>query len=290
MDGKLYLPNAVGELGLYGTVSILHDVVRTEEKLIMKALNELNVRVDMINVDEVPLDLGRPKLDLGLCVVRVLSHVKASLVARVLNIHGIDTVNSGESIELSWNKALTIAKLSSFGLPVTPTKLLLNSNPGNVDYPVIVKPIYGSWGRLIGLVRSNDELEILLRHRSMLNNQLRMTMIQPFVGDGTDIRIFVIGNEAVAGMRRRPPGDDWRSNLARGGHAEPIRVSDEVGELAVKATEALGLDYAGVDLLHGDGYLINEVNAIPEFRGLMSVTNVDIPKLLASYLKSRIKR
>lgn len=244
-----------------------------------------------MNLDDVELGLDGPPERLGVAVMRPVSHMKAILVAKILNITGVPTINSGESMDLSWNKALSLTALRRAGLPVTPSVLVMGGGvKADVDYPAILKPIHGSWGRMASMVESRDELSLILRHRSAMDPNARPALLQPLIGDGTDYRVFVIGGEAVAGMRRRPPSGDWRSNVARGGRAEGVRIDRDMGEAAVRAAEVLGLEYAGVDFLVGEGLMINEVNAVPEFRGLMQATGVDVPGLLAAYLIEIAKR
>ncbi|BDR92333.1 RimK family alpha-L-glutamate ligase [Vulcanisaeta souniana JCM 11219] len=268
--------------------------MRIEEKLILNELRELNVRVNLVNVDNISLRLDEEGEDLGIVLVRLMSHVKAGLIARVLNIHGIMTINKGLAIENSWNKAIAIAILARTGISVVPSRLLLSTNPqyDGINYPVVIKPIHGSWGRLVSLANNNDELTLLLRHKSLGDAYSRISMVQPFIGDGTDYRVFVIGDEVVASMVRKPSPGDWRSNVARGGIARAIKLDGDAYETAIKAVKALDLDYAGVDLLHSNehGYLVNEVNAIPEFKGLMNATGINIARKIAEYMLNIARR
>ncbi|WP_243669309.1 ATP-grasp domain-containing protein [Vulcanisaeta sp. JCM 16161] len=133
---------------------------------------------------------------------------------------------------------------------------------------------------------------LLLRHKSMGDPYSRIAIVQPFIGDGTDYRVFVVGDEVVASMVRKPSSDDWRSNVARGGIAHAVKLNADAHETAIKAVKALDLDYAGVDLLYSDDgdYVVNEVNAIPEFKGLMSVSGVNIARKIAEYVINTVRR
>ena len=277
------------------SISILYDVIRTEERLLINEFRAFNVRINLVNIDELSLDLANyGGGGLGIVLVRALSHFKAGLIARILNIHGVITINRGAAIENSWNKAIALSILAKSGVPVVPTRLVLADHyrDGGIKYPVVIKPIYGSWGRLVSLVSNYDELSLLLRHRAFSDSYSRVSMVQPFIGDGTDYRVFIVGDEAVAAMMRRPGDGDWRSNVARGGITLNARLSVDAYEIAIKAAKALGLDYAGVDLLYTPehGYLVNEVNAIPEFKGLMRASGVNIPRKIVEYVLSIAKR
>ncbi|WP_243675638.1 RimK family alpha-L-glutamate ligase [Vulcanisaeta distributa] len=224
-----------------------------------------------------------------------MSHTKAGLIARILNIQGVKTINKGLAIENSWNKAIAISTLAKAGIPTVPTRLLLSVDTqyDGVNYPAIVKPVHGSWGgRLVSLVGNHDELVLLLRHKAVGDAYSKIAMIQPFIGDGTDYRVFIIGDEVVASMVRKPSPGDWRSNVARGGVAHALKLSADAYEIAIKAVKALDLDYAGVDLLYSNetGYMVNEVNAIPEFKGLMSVSGINIARKIAEYVINTARR
>jgi [lysine-biosynthesis-protein LysW]--L-2-aminoadipate ligase len=276
------------------SISILYDILRIEEKLLINEFKALGVEVRLVNINDMSLNLNDYEEGFGIVLIRALSHSKAGLVARILNMRGITTINNGMAIENSWNKAIALSILARSKVPVVPTKLVLSINlqGDGINYPAIVKPVHGSWGRLVSLVGSSDELSLLLKHRALGDSYSRVAMVQPFIGDGTDYRVFVIGGEVVASMMRKPSNGDWRSNVSRGGTAHGVRLGDDAYEIAVKATEVLGLDYAGVDLLYspGRGYLVNEVNAIPEFKGLMGASGVNIPRKIVEYVLSVARR
>ncbi|MFB6470015.1 MAG: RimK family alpha-L-glutamate ligase [Vulcanisaeta sp. AZ3] len=273
-------------------MTILYDFVRTEEKLLVNEFRKLGVNLRLINIDKLSLRLDS-EVSLGVSLVRPVSHLKASLVAKVLNAHGVITINNGLAIENAWNKAVALSILAKSGIPIVPTKLLFSVefNDDGIQYPVIVKPVHGSWGRLVSLVGDMDELRLVLKHNALDNANPRIYMLQPFIGNGKDYRVFVIGDEVVASMTRLPSDGDWRSNVARGGIPRAVKLSDDAYEYAVKAVKVLGLDYAGVDMLQGpNGYLINEVNAIPEFKGLMIASGVNIARKIAKYVINLVRR
>ncbi len=119
----------------------------------------------------------------------------------------------------------------------------------------------------------------LERSQSIL--YLQRTIAQP----GWDLRAFVLGGEVIAAMRRRANGG-WRTNVAQGGSAEPVQLTAEQADLAVRAAEAVGALVAGVDLLPGPAgeIYILEVNAVPGWRALAPLTGVDIAARLLSYV------
>jgi [lysine-biosynthesis-protein LysW]--L-2-aminoadipate ligase len=106
-----------------------------------------------------------------------------------------------------------------------------------------------------------------------------------------DVRCYVVGDRAVAAIYRHSPPSDWRTNTARGGVAENLPITPELGELSIRAAEAVGGGAFGVDLMETEnGLVVHEVNHTTEFKNTVRVTGVDIPKLLLEYTIRRAKR
>ncbi len=157
----------------------------------------------------------------------------------------------------------------------------------------MVKPVSGSWGRMVAVARDEEELRALLDHRSYLPGvDSRVFLIQEFVRKpGRDIRVFVVGGEVCAAIYR--VSDDWITNTARGAKAVPVNNIDrELEEVAVKAAEAVGAEVAGVDILEdpGRGYLVSEVNPVPEFKNTVRATGVALHQRIAEYVISVARR
>ena len=105
--------------------------------------------------------------------------------------------------------------------------------------------------------------------------------------DGRDLRALVVGGRVLAAIER--VGSGWRANLARGAHARATELSAEQERLCVEAAEALGVDYAGVDLLHADGRdAVLELNGIPGWRGLQEATGADVAAALVAHLETLV--
>lgn len=202
---------------------------------------------------------------------------------------GVQVVNSPRSIEIAVDKYLTTAKLQATGLLVPRTVACQTweqslENFASLGGDVVVKPLFGGEGR--GITRVNDEA-IAQRVFKTLEQIGAVIYLQEFIPhEGCDLRVMVIG-EQMLGMRRRHPSD-WRTNISLGATAEPLDISDELAELARRATAAVGTSIAGVDFLPGqDGRLYAiEVNAVPGWRALARVTERDVAKLVLQHLKS----
>ena len=205
---------------------------------------------------------------------------------------GIPVINSPRAIERSVDKFYTTALLQEAGLPTPETVVCENVADAMAAAvtmgDVVVKPLFGSMGH--GMMRVSDP-DMGYRVFKTLEQLRAVFYLQRVVEhDGCDVRAFVVGGRTIAAIERRAPGDDWRTNVARGGSARPIELPREWEELALSAARTLGADYAGVDLLPSrDGRVfVLEVNGIPGWRALQQATGLDIADALVAYVERRV--
>jgi len=208
-------------------------------------------------------------------------------VLHALEEQGIRVINPARVIERTVDKLWTSAILQREGLP-TPDTIVCESI--EAAYPareqlggdVIVKPLFGSMG--LGMVRVSDEETAFRVFRAIEMIRGVFYLQRTIDHDGRDIRAFVIGGRVVAAIERWSQG--WRTNLARGGEARPLSLPPKWADLAIRAAEVVGAEYAGVDLLPArDGLVyVLEVNGIPGWRGLQQATGVDIAPSLVEHL------
>jgi tetrahydromethanopterin:alpha-L-glutamate ligase len=213
-------------------------------------------------------------------------------ILHALKLLGVPVYNDGHAIERSVDKGMTSFLLRRAGLPTPPTWVLrdpeearrIAENELQNGHLLICKPLFGSQGEGIRRIEKMTDLFWLSSSRGVY-------YLQRFVhaaGEGYyDHRVFVIDGRAVAAMRRR--GKSWLNNVAQGADCEWIEASSELADLSVKATQALDMDYAGVDImLDREGrYTVIEVNSVPAWKGLESVCDVNIAALLAEDLLGR---
>ncbi|MCX8186665.1 MAG: RimK family alpha-L-glutamate ligase [Sulfolobales archaeon] len=272
------------------------DIIRSEEKLIIEAFKDIGVDVMIVKVDGELLPLvDGTTLNGSLVVVRPISAFNAIYSAVAFESLGAFTVNSSRTLYLCNDKILTYGCLVREGLRIPKTYIALSSTSlqslGNrLNFPLIDKPPIGSWGRLVSYIRDSVDLKMISEHRDYMGPIIKTHVVQEVIGLGKDLRCLVIGDEVLGCMMRVASGDEWRSNVALGGRVENYPVNSEVEELAIKASKAVGAEFAGVDLLIGDGYYVNEVNGVPEFKGFMKATGVKVHERLVKYLVGSIKR
>lgn len=212
-------------------------------------------------------------------------------ILRVIEEYGIRLINSRDSLEIASDKFLTSVFLEKHNIPTPKTIICEDPHDALQMYEelgrdVIIKPLFGSKG--IGISRLNDRgfAENVILTLGQLN---AVFYLQEFIEHyNRDIRIFVIGNEAIAGMYR--VSDNWKTNVYAGAEVKPIELTSELKELAVKSARVTKTEIAGVDILEsGEGYYVIEVNSIPGFTALQKVTDINIPEKIISYFLENVK-
>ena len=200
---------------------------------------------------------------------------------------GVRIVNPPTVIERTVDKYYTSSLLEDAGLPTPRTVVTEHFEEAMAAFDelggdVVVKPIFGSEGR--GIVRVCDP-DTAYRVFRALELGRYVYYLQEFVPHGNeDIRVFVIGQQAIAAMVRR--GETWKTNVARGAKATALEPDHELRRLALRASQTLGAEYAGVDILpiEGGGYTVIEVNGIPGWRGLQAATKIDAAERLVDHV------
>ncbi len=154
--------------------------------------------------------------------------------------------------------------------------------------PVVIKLLEGTQGIGVLLAETVESAEAIIE---LLQNQKQSVLIQKFVAEskGRDIRAFVVGDQVVGAMRRVAQGQEFRSNVHRGGKTEPVLLDESYCETAVRAAQILGLRVAGVDMLEGkDGPQIMEVNSSPGLEGIERCTQLDIAGAIVDYIAAQV--
>ena len=213
-------------------------------------------------------------------------------VIRHLEGLGVRSFNSSESIERVKDKLFTQQLLSKHSLPVPKTMLVkfpINSDIVSrcLGFPLIVKPLSGAQGIGVFLAVSKARFEDLMQLIEATNSKANI-ILQEFVSlsKGRDLRVFTIGGRAIACMERKSKRGRFKANYSQGSSVQRIELTHEIERLASEASEILGLEIAGIDLLFdGDKFKICEANSSPGFEGLEKSCQVDIPKSIYDYIK-----
>lgn len=275
-------------------LAVLASRVRFEEKQIMSALERRAAGFSLLDprslfvADDAAAWTG-PRFVLN----REVGHFRALYAAGALETAGVTVLNSAEATRVSGDKWHTSAALLRHGLPTPRTALAMTPDAalGALDrlgYPAVIKPLVGSWGRLVTRVTDRAMATAVLEHLAALPSpQSHVIYVQEYVSAADrDIRVIVVGGRALAATYRR--GDQWRTNVARGAVSEPCPLGPDHVKLAEAAAGAVGADIAGVDLIEDqDGRLtVLEVNDRVEFKGLQQAhgPSIDVAGAIADHL------
>ncbi len=273
-------------------VGVLLSRVRVEEKWLLEAFEQRSVDYERIDDRSAVFDLNDSQSWRRFDVIleRSISFARGLYATQVLNTFGIATVNLARVASVCGDKMITSAILQAAGIPQPRTRLAFTVESAlnaieELGYPVVLKPVVGSWGRLLSKINDRDAAEAILEHKETLGSyQHSIYYIQEFIRKpGRDIRAFVVGDRTVCGIYRT--ANHWITNTAREGQGSNCPITPELDELCVRAAQAVGGGVLAVDVLEDPdrGLLVNEVNHTMEFHSLAPTTGVDIPGIIVDY-------
>jgi RimK family alpha-L-glutamate ligase len=219
------------------------------------------------------------------------------MIARQFENKQVYVLNNAYASMSAKDKLLTLQNLSHANIPIPKSilaKYPLNINfiKKNLKFPLLVKKTESSLGK--GIIMCNDHhqlqdfFDLLADSFVITNNNL---IIQEFISEkiGQDIRVIVIGEQAIGAMLRTSRPGGFKSNYSAGGTIEKYPLTPELAELAVKATKSLGLNMAGVDILFDkDSYKICEVNFSPYFEGFEKATGINVPQEVFKFILQKL--
>jgi [lysine-biosynthesis-protein LysW]--L-2-aminoadipate ligase len=274
-------------------LNILYDHMRWEEKALYTACEKKGVDFSLVDAEKIFFDLtsdSKPKEIGDVVVQRCVGHFRGLHATAALESYGVRVINRHNTSELCGNKVLNTIIFKKHGIPTPRTYMAFTVDSTlnalhELGYPAILKPVVGSWGRLVSLLNDKISATVALEHREMMFPLYQIYYAQEMVKrPPRDLRVFVIGDEVPVAIYRVITTDDWRSNTARGGRVERCPVTDELRELALKAANAVGGGVFGVDMMEEDGrLLVHEINSTVEFKNTVPATGVDIPGMIIDY-------
>jgi len=279
-------------------IGVLYSRVRVEEKWIFNALEKRSIDFDRLDDRAIHFDLENPAPwePYDAVIERSLSYNSGLYALRILNAFGVQTVNTAAVAEACGDKLTTSTLLAKAGLPqprnvvaFTPESALEALE--ELGYPAVVKPVVGSWGRLLAKVNDRDAAEAIFEHKAALGSaQHQVFYVQEYIEKpGRDLHAAVIGERVLTAMYRK--SEHWITNTARGGEGELCPITPEIEAVCLNAAQAMGGGVLAIDLIeHSErGYLINEVNHTMEFHTLQPLSGVDVAGEIVEYAMSLVK-
>ena len=281
-------------------IGILYSRIRKDEKLLLGELRERDHEVEKIDVRRERFGLESTTAavdDLDLVVDRCLSTSRSLYATRFIDSYAVPVVNSPETGDVCADKAKNSLALAEADIPTPATEVAFTKEAAleaveGFGYPCVLKPVTGSWGRLMAKIDSRNAAEAIFEHKETLGHyEHKVFYVQEFVDKpGRDIRVLAVDGEPIAAMTRS--SDHWLTNAAKGGETEPFDLDERATELVERASEAVGGGMLGVDLMEVGGedsgeYTVHEVNHTVEFKALDAATEVDVPAKVVDWLESK---
>lgn len=271
-------------------LGLLFSRIRVEEKMLIKEAESRGHEITRVDSRELVFDFDED-YEIDLLLERDVSHSRALYILNLFENGDVPTVNSYQTARICGDKIATTKALEDAGVPTPNVKVAFTKESAlaaieEMGYPVVLKPVTGSWGRLLAKINDRDSAEAVLEHKSQLGSYYhKIFYIQEYVDKpNRDIRAFVVGDETVAAIYRE--SDHWITNTAQGGEATNCPVTEEIDQICQDAADAVGGGVLAVDLLEGeDGLTVAEVNYTVEFKNSVEPTGVDIPGRIIDYVE-----
>jgi [lysine-biosynthesis-protein LysW]---L-2-aminoadipate ligase len=276
-------------------VTIICDKVRFEEKTLYEKTQSKGIKSKIVDAKTLTIGTYSKTKDflLGDVILqRSVSYYRGLYLTACLEFLGFKVINRFEVGQICGNKLITSIKLAQNKIPSPKTQFAFSAESAlesinKTGFPVVLKPIVGSWGRGIYPLRDPETASMIVEMREEDDSPLsRIYYIQEMVDrPPRDIRCIVIGDQAVTAIYRYSSQSEWRTNVARGGNVELAPITKEMEDLALRAAKAVGGGILGVDMMEDKnrGLVVHEVNNTVEFRGAASVSKADIPNEIIDY-------
>ena len=271
-------------------VGFLYTRLRVEEKYLLEEFEKhSDVEVVRINDGDSFFDINQLPEPIDVLFERSISYSRGLYISRIFEAHGVPVVNPAVVAERCGDKYITSQILAKNGISTPRVFMAFDEESAlqaveAMGYPCVLKPVVGSWGRLLAKVENREMAETLIEHKATLGVNHQVFYIQEYINKpGRDIRAFVIGDECICAIYRS--SENWITNTARGGVATNCPVTDEIAELCQRAARAVGGGLLALDLFETDhGLTINEINHTMEFRNSITTTGVNIPEKMVAYV------
>lgn len=276
-------------------VRIVFDRVRLEEKMLEEKAVELGHDTKMVDAKttNINTESKRAAFDFGDVVLeRCVSYFRGLHFTACLEFLGVPVFNTTQVATNCGNKLITSLLLKKHNVP-TPKTYFSFSPESAIEtmerhgYPIVIKPIVGSWGRGVILLKDRDTADAIIEVRELSDGPLdRIYYLQEAVKrPPRDIRAIAVGDQVIAAMYRTSSSGGFKTNIALGAEPIPCEITKELEDICIKASRAVGGGILGIDVMEDEktGFVVHEVNNTVEFKGLAKVAKRNIPKEMIEF-------
>jgi len=282
-------------------ICIVFDRIRTEEKMLEKEASDLGHNAVMLDAKttQVNTDSKRNDFDFGDVVLeRCVSYFRGLHFTASLEFMDVPVLNKFQVASQCGNKMFMTLLLKKYNVPTPKTYFSFSSesaseNIEKVGYPLVIKPIIGSWGRGVMQLKDKDTADALFEIRDITDSPHdRIFYLQELIKrPPRDIRVITIGDEPIAAMYRKSSGG-FKTNIALGADPELCEITKEIEDISTKASKAMGGGILGIDIMEDEkrGLVVHEVNNTVEFKGLSKVSRRNIPKEMIEFALNYVRK
>ncbi len=282
-------------------VCIVFDRLRTEEKMLQKEAADLGHDAVMLDakITQINTDSKREDYDFGDIVLeRCVSYFRGLHFTASLEFMDVPVLNKFDVANVCGNKLFMTLLLKKNNIPTPKTYFSFSKegaaeNLEKVGYPLVIKPVIGSWGRGVMPIKDKDTMDAVFEIRDITDSPHdRIYYLQELINrPPRDIRVITVGDEAIAAMYRKSSGG-FKTNIALGADPELCEITKEMEDMASKASKAMGGGILGVDMMEDEqrGLVVHEVNNTVEFKGLARVAQRNIPKEMVEFALNYVRK
>jgi len=282
-------------------VCIVFDRLRAEEKMLQKEASDLGHDAVMLDakITQINTDNKKEDFDFGDVVLeRCVSYFRGLHFTASLEFMDVPVLNKFDVASICGNKMFMTLLLKKHNVPTPKTYFSFSSeaaqeNLEKTGFPLVIKPVIGSWGRGVMPLKDKDTADAVVEIRDITDGPHdRIYYLQEMVKrPPRDIRVITIGDEPVAAMYRKS-GGGFKTNIALGADPELCKITKEIEDAAVKASKAMGGGILGIDMMEDqdNGIVVHEVNNTVEFKGLARVAKRNIPKEMVEFALNYVRK
>ena len=282
-------------------ICVVFDRLRAEEKMLEKEASNLGHEAIMLDAKTVQINTDSKKRDFDfgdVVLERCVSYFRGLHFTAGLEFMDVPVLNKFQVANQCGNKMFMTLLLEKYNVPTPKTYFSFSSesaleNIEKVGYPLVIKPVIGSWGRGVMQLKDRDTADAVFEIRDITDSPHdRIFYLQELITrPPRDIRVITVGDEPIAAMYRKSSGG-FKTNIALGADPELCEITKEIEDISTKASKAMGGGILGIDIMEDQsrGLVVHEVNNTVEFKGLSRVSQRNIPKEMIEFALNYVRK